>query len=197
MSGRFCCRLAVITCLVSCIATALAWTLSYWRYDRIGTSTFNETGQSRTGYGVGSSRSRVILQWNKTTFPSPQVFRTAQEHHALLVERVGRLTIQSGHRPVELSGYYRGRPRKVRYGFMWDRRVAMTGPGESAHEYRSAMVPYWFLVLLTAIVPATWAGRRLGRRLRAHRFSTRGLCPACGYDLRATPGRCPELRDGP
>jgi hypothetical protein len=53
---------------------------------------------------------------------------------------------------------------------------------------RCFRVPYWFLVTITAVLPGVWAvgGQQRRRRLR------RGLCRCCGYDLRATPGRCPE-----
>jgi hypothetical protein len=42
--------------------------------------------------------------------------------------------------------------------------------------------------LLFAILPAIW----LYRRHRARICSRIGHCPSCGYDLRATPGKCPE-----
>ena len=48
--------------------------------------------------------------------------------------------------------------------------------------------PYWFLVLLCCPAPSL----RLTARLRNRRRRGRGLCPACGYDLRGTPDRCPE-----
>ena len=50
-----------------------------------------------------------------------------------------------------------------------------------------ATAPHWMVVTLFGILPAA----RLIRRLRRRRFG-RGLCAACGYDLRATPQRCPE-----
>jgi hypothetical protein len=49
-------------------------------------------------------------------------------------------------------------------------------------------VPYWFAAVLTLIPPMVWVWRR--RRGAARRRS--GACANCGYDLRATPGRCPE-----
>ena len=50
------------------------------------------------------------------------------------------------------------------------------------------VTPSWFVAGLLAIVPAVWLRRRRGIRRRCRL----GLCPACGYDLRATPDRCPE-----
>ena len=49
-------------------------------------------------------------------------------------------------------------------------------------------VPDWFLVLLLGLAPAIGfhRARQRARRLR------NGFCPHCGYDLRATPDRCPE-----
>lgn len=52
-------------------------------------------------------------------------------------------------------------------------------------------VPMWFVVLLTAILPALAVTLELRTR-RRERWLARGLCPDCGYDLRATPERCPE-----
>jgi hypothetical protein len=49
-------------------------------------------------------------------------------------------------------------------------------------------VPYWFVVPICLAGPAVVWRRR---RLRRHRAEL-GLCIACGFDLRATPDRCPE-----
>lgn len=48
-------------------------------------------------------------------------------------------------------------------------------------------VPYWFPTILFAALPLAWLLVRVERR-----GVPEGRCPACGYDLRATPDRCPE-----
>jgi hypothetical protein len=47
--------------------------------------------------------------------------------------------------------------------------------------------PHWTLVLPAAMLPSVWMARRWRRR-GPH------ACPACGYDLRGSPGgkTCPE-----
>jgi hypothetical protein len=49
----------------------------------------------------------------------------------------------------------------------------------------------WQIAVLLLALPALQLGRATAGRRRAVR-ARRGLCPACGYDLRATPDRCPE-----
>jgi hypothetical protein len=55
-------------------------------------------------------------------------------------------------------------------------------------DYSICVVPYWLLFVL-GLTPSL--ASRIARRIRAGRRSA-GLCAACGYDLRATPDRCPE-----
>jgi len=46
--------------------------------------------------------------------------------------------------------------------------------------------------MLTAILPLIWLALRYASWKRSRAQARMGRCPVCGYDLRATPDRCPE-----
>lgn len=58
------------------------------------------------------------------------------------------------------------------------------GPGRADE----IVVPIWTIIAISAILPGIWLLRQ--RMLRRRRMA--GRCATCGYDLRATPDRCPE-----
>jgi hypothetical protein len=73
------------------------------------------------------------------------------------------------------------------------RFLGMFGQLERAPEgfFVRLIFPYWLLAVAFAIGPLVCFRRSLRRR-RANRREAEGLCKVCGYDLRATPARCPE-----
>jgi hypothetical protein len=80
----------------------------------------------------------------------------------------------------------------------WTRPI-LAGPYA---ERFTPMLGYWRLdvrlgefVWLFSVLPAVWMSRQAARGVRAlaaRQRSRKGLCPACGYDLRASKERCPE-----
>ena len=88
-------------------------------------------------------------------------------------------------------------PRKAvrRYGndlagfgyYTWRSPTPRPGSSPTTSFYFEVIAPHWGIALLLAFLPAA----RLRSWLRA-RHKRLGICPQCGYDLRATPDRCPE-----
>jgi hypothetical protein len=56
---------------------------------------------------------------------------------------------------------------------------------------KELQIPYWVPLTLALLFSAI-SGRLVFSDLRGRRRLRRGLCPRCGYDLRATPDCCPE-----
>ena len=61
-------------------------------------------------------------------------------------------------------------------------------PAATFRRWASLTIPHAYLLGVTAAYPA-W---RLARFIRERRRNRVGCCPTCGYDLRASPERCPE-----
>jgi hypothetical protein len=96
---------------------------------------------------------------------------------------------------VEVESFrWNRQPPGGRPPFRWERSEqapSFSGGRAARAMYRTVVVPHWSVMLLTAALPlarlpdALAALRRTGRAARSQ-------CVRCGYDLRATPGRCPE-----
>jgi hypothetical protein len=73
-------------------------------------------------------------------------------------------------------------------GFKLGHFINGTAGANDYSEGWQIVVPLWMLLLLMLVLPAVWY--LLHRR--AQRRFERGHCAVCGYDMRATPDRCPE-----
>ena len=113
------------------------------------------------------------------------------------VSPAGRLVLlisKSGRLDVLYHGAWTGEPGfthiptspSTRGGTDYGRRLLGFGAGTRPNGASLVNVPYWFLAASFAVPPVLTIRARVRRR-RGH-----GLCPSCSYDLRATPGRCPE-----
>jgi hypothetical protein len=80
-------------------------------------------------------------------------------------------------------------PGPWRWGFgLHIVRTIAPGWRHGGYPIFGVFMPDWFLCALLCVPPALWLNGWLTRgRRRRH-----GACETCGYDLRASSGRCPE-----
>jgi hypothetical protein len=87
--------------------------------------------------------------------------------------------------PTRQTGY---RPGTLAHRLSFDFHRGSDSKGMPS---TNVIFPLWSAVLTSAVLPALWIrGVRRDRTLRRRASANR--CLACGYDLRATPERCPE-----
>jgi hypothetical protein len=91
-----------------------------------------------------------------------------------------------GARTWHHAGFMAGRAR----GVDWAGSVFGPNVPRSDRQYYWFVLPCWTAAALFALLPARQAYAI--RRTRAARRASAGQCAKCGYDLRATPERCPE-----
>jgi hypothetical protein len=151
--------------LVLCVALPGLWVRSYFVVDGL------HFKNSRVGTSIYPFRGQLFMGgWLSREFPG---------RHAPHYQPVSPSRFESDY----LGGWLeKPVPRQHLLGF-WHFDFSRN----EAFEHMLA-IPLWLLMLVTLTPPALWLWR--GRRAIA--LAAKGRCIACGYDLRATPDRCPE-----
>ncbi len=175
-------RLMKTGCLLSlllCIAFAVLWIWTNPRERWLGSGAVGEpewqteefSYHFRSGYGL------ISFWWTERDHPGRvgEMMSTNYINTRRLFLDTGIIGFDTGIMGFEYNAAPAGQPVPISPGKLW------RGHGV-------ATVPYWFLVLITLIPPLLWMRVALRRRARTARHQ----CQRCGYDLRATPDRCPE-----
>lgn len=168
-------RSLTVISLLLCAASAVLWIRSYSGRD-VFTFRHSTAGQW-TEFAFGTNRGLCAF----SRFDMPETERATVERY--LFGALGKLGFS----------YVRAEPTRGPDGNRWWNKLGFareTSTLITGLRTGSTIIfmPMWLLVVLFATIPAA----RLLGHLRRRAARRGGRCTVCGYDLRATPGRCPE-----
>ena len=151
-----------------CVAAVVLWVRSYWWYDQ----GYVTAGARRLGLQSGSGNVAVV--WHRAD-PSrpPYGWDTGR-----------------GWGPYTGRGYEPYRAFWASGARRTGLHMAVVSVGSASSEPVRSLVAWYGFVALPLAAPTLV--RIFVHARNRRRVSRSGLCPACGYDLRATPERCPE-----
>jgi hypothetical protein len=177
----------VVLCGICCVAVAVLWARSYFVEDGYVARTMWPSEAQADAH----HRHRSIISCGGcVTFTALDI--TTRDDPARRPDRVTSMRTWF-HRPNRGSERLL-EPAMPRPGTFWNRlgfdveRGWMVYAGRGTTQSLSITFPWWAVILATAFPPAYVARRRHARRERRRA----GRCADCGYDLRASPERCPE-----
>ena len=164
--GRRLLNLLTALSLLLILAAAVLWVRNHWVSDRVRWAIIRSLTMGHPVgwyYSLSAYRGGVYVLWVETPLSG---------------EGVG---VES--RSIDRPHIFDTDPGSGGLGFRYNPRRS-----PALHAVGFAGVPLWFIALLAAAGPAA---RFVRGRIRRRR-SAAGLCLRCGYDVRATPERCPE-----
>jgi hypothetical protein len=160
---RWLLNLAAGISLLLCATTIVVWLRSYYCSDMM----YRGVPGRADGIDSGMGQFSVSLQ---------RINPQAQPRR--FVEWTSR-------RPAQYPVFSNAR---IWYEFLGFRSYSLQTTSVTMHRW---VLPYWLPTLATALLPALALRRAYSTRRQRLRAQHR-LCLVCGYDLRATPDRCPE-----
>ena len=170
--------------LVLCAAVCVLWVRSYSRADIFG---YEFGGPDPLGWRHShraiKTSNGYLRVWK---FDEVNRFNVPTHPFTPVSERT-RWFLKT--QPLEWRTYEL-RPRTWHFGIgWWDQHTRF--PERQIDAWVLA-VPCWYLVVALSAIPAYWMAARLLQVRRRLRRAKSGSCIGCGYDLRASPDRCPE-----
>ena len=168
--------------LLLCVAVVALWVRSHFYGDGLSFSFASPPARGKV-ISANTNRGMLYVVRYDESFAGPRPPGFAEGGPSSLTRQTYR-------------AYNIGSPVSGLLGFGYGdgtRTRALVEPAGVQHtqRWRTLALPLWALALALALLPGAWLWRERRRRMLSRR-SALNLCPACGYDLRATPGRCPE-----
>jgi hypothetical protein len=198
-------NLLTLVSLLPCVAVLWLWASSYGYPFHYGW-----TDSSGTTWFMGSAPGSLLLSrqagW---ATPLPHVFRFDTTGFGAVAVRSpnGQVGVthldQMQHESVAGPGGAQVivpvRPHGVPGVWLTQHRTviplaALPGSPVITTNINTVQLAYPLLLLLAVSAPVGLTWREARRRARARQG---GKCPVCDYDLRASPGRCPECGNAP
>jgi len=181
--------LGALLSFIACVGIIALWVWSYWKPQGKSRQDYLSDREQFRMYGWCSARGTFAFDLYVNQFAPGQVV-WVDEHEwfrtQLHITGMGILGVKNNW--VETNSV-EAPPAE----HWWENLGVYVRPRMSAYmlpgkAWRAVFrLPYWFLLLLATLGMAPWIfGRwRRGRQPQGH-------CKNCGYDLRASPERCPE-----
>lgn len=160
--------------MLMCMGTCALWVRGYVVEDSV---TWQRADARRV---LRSTPGNFIVDLNVSNWPGGgmglRYAREAPNRWAVAAAKSDAYTLSVGPRDHLVSWNWGG--------FAW-----WQWQGWSGNSIATLVIPAWSVVAATVFPPFAWG---LARIRWSHARRRLGHCPVCGYDLRATPDRCPE-----